>query len=270
MQKWAMVNKSSLVFPSVLRGWGTGAEEVFDGGNVLGAVYATGVESGGEDADFEAEVEGAELFEVFGEFPRSGGALDEGEKSMGAVGVDANVAPRGLGGERPRGGVGNGGTGEVASLAGGKEEDFDDVGVKPIVLVRDGMGERGDVPWGLKSEVNEVIDFMGVDERFVTLDVDPEVGVKLTGDFGDAVGAGAVGWGGEEDLGTEGSGDLGDAIVVGGDDDGGLVSVLGDGFPDPLDHRFAEDWGKRFSRKACGGVAGGNDDEGLGIFHGKR
>ncbi len=83
------------------------------------------------------------------------------------------------------------------------------------------------------------------------------------GDFGDAVGAGLVVGAGEDCFGAETLGGFQDAVVFGGYDDLDFLLGLADAFNHVLNHRLTGDFGEGFAREADGGVAGGNDDQGL-------
>ncbi len=78
-----------------------------------------------------------------------------------------------------------------------------------------------------------------LDERFVALQVDDEVGVEAAGDLGDAVGAAGVVAAGHLDAAAEALDGGDDARVVGGDDDRIDAAGLAGAFVDVLDEVLA-------------------------------
>ena len=104
-------------------------------------------------------------------------------------------------------------------------------------------------------------DVFGLEEGFVALDVDVDVGGDELGDGVKAVGAaGEVGRGeleGEVVLAAE----VGDFFGVGGDEDVAELRAVFCGFVDPGEHGFAGDDAEDLAREARRGEACGDDAE---------
>ena len=128
----------------------------------------------------------------------------------------------------------------------------------------DRRGQRGHVGVGV-GRAARISRFEGrrLDERFVALEVDDDVGVEAAGDLGDAVGAAGVVAARHLDAAAEAVDGGDDARVVGGDDDGIDAAGLAGAFVDVLDEVLAGLAEQRLAGQAGGGVAGGDDDGGF-------
>ena len=71
----------------------------------------------------------------------------------------------------------------------------------------------------LNQQVEQQIEVARVDERFVALEIDDQVGVELAGNLGDAVGAAGMIAARADDVAAEALDGRDDARIVGGDDD---------------------------------------------------
>ena len=101
----------------------------------------------------------------------------------------------------------------------------------------------------------------GLEEGFVALDVDVDVGGDLAGDGFDSIGAaGEVGRGDEAGP-AVGLAQVGDFGGVGGDDDLVKAGAASGGVVDPGEHGFAGDFAEDFPGETGGGEAGGDDAE---------
>ena len=110
----------------------------------------------------------------------------------------------------------------------------------------------------------------GVDQGFVALDVDIDVGRDMGGDFGDAVGASPVVGAGQNGFGPEGFDGGLDAVVFGGDEDARGQPGLTDALNDVLNHGLVSDGRERLTGKAVGSIARGDyyqDRRLVGIWH---
>src|SRR5271154_3127970 len=115
---------------------------------------------------------------------------------------------------------GDGGAREIEGLAVEVLDDFDDVGIHYFAGEGDGGTGRGELDGIVVGHGGrDGVDGAGVNERLVTLQVDIDVRGNVGGDFGDAVGSGAVVWSGQNGLGPEGFDGGFDAGIFGGDDD---------------------------------------------------
>jgi hypothetical protein len=164
-------------------------KEGFDAVKVFFGVDADGVEVGEFDVDVDFVFEEAELFEAFGVFESAVGEGGEAVEGCFAVGVEAYVLPV------FRGGVvfgiaveGDGGAGEVEGAAVGGGDDFDGVWVVDVFGGAEDF-EGGDLDLRLGEGAEEGGEVFGLEEGFVTLDVDVDVGGEMLGDGVDAVGA---------------------------------------------------------------------------------
>lgn len=229
-------------------------------------VYADGVELGGSDVDAKAVLEEAELFEALGLFE---GAVGQGwellERGV-AICVEADVLPVGgwRGGDAVASAlvavVGDGGAGEVegAAVVGG--DDFYGVGVGDVLRGAKDF-EGGYVDSRLAEGLEQGGDVFGLEEGFVALDVDVEVGGVELGDGVEAVGAGGqVGRGHLEGPIVPGA-KFGDFFRVCSDENAVELRACAGGFVDPGEHGASGDAAEDFAGEAGGGQAGRDDSE---------
>ncbi len=228
-----------------------GAEDLFDDEEVGFGVYADGVGFDGFDVDVDAVFEPAELFETLDDFQLAGGQGRELLQGGAAVGVEADVLPvAGV-----AGGVAvkwNGGAGEVKRATIGGGDDFDGVGVVDV-LRRAGGFDGGDLDvFALEGE-QQGGDVGGLQEGFVALDVDVDVGGEVLRDGVEAVGAGLeIGRGEAEGPGFGGA-EGGDFIGVGGDDDLVELRTGAGGIDYPSEEGAAGELAQDFAGEAGGG-----------------
>jgi len=232
-------------------------DEVRDAFEILGRVDAEGFILSFEDADAEAVFEGAELFEGFSAFERANRERRIAEQEGAAVDVETDVFEVGFVDAAI---VRDGAAGEVNGVTGEGGDDLDDVGVGDFAgdgdaALKGGHQEGGVVEEGLSGGV----DSGGVNQGFVPLNVDDDVGGGVRGGFGDAVGAGEVVGTGHDDFGAEGEGGIEDALVVGGDEEAGEGFGLGGALEDVLEDGFVFEGDEGFAGEAAGGEAGRND-----------
>jgi hypothetical protein len=249
------------------------AEEGLYALEIFFGIDSDGVEFGGLDVDGDVVFEEAELFEAFDLFEEAwweGGEAFEGGL---AVGVEADVLPV-VWGVSSAGSfvmgpsiaglsitvVGNGGAGEVEGAAIGGGDYFYGVGVGDVFRGAEDF-ERGDfdvVPGEGSEEGGEML---RLEEGFVALDVDVDVGVVVAGDGVDTVGAAGEVGRGELDGPLIAVAELGDLVGVGGDEDAVELGAGAGGLVDPGEHGASGDGAEDFAGEPGGGEAGGNDAE---------
>jgi hypothetical protein len=159
------------------------------------------------------------------------------------------------------------GAGEIEGAAVDGGDDFYSVGVGDIFRSTTNF-ERGYVDVCLRERAYKGDDVFGSEQRFVTLNIDVDIGVVELRDGVKAVGsAGEIGRG-EFDRDVETMAEGGDFFGVGSDED--LVE-LGAGLgrlDDPGEERLAGDFAEELTGKAGGGEAGRNDaEDAVGIRH---
>ena len=132
---------------------------------------------------------------------------------------------------------GDGRAGEIESVFVKIEDRFYDVGIEDIGWGFYGGGHAGDRGGSIFEECADGgVDDFGFEKGFVALDVDENLAIGVSGDFGYALGAGAMLGAGHAGFATESFDGFDDAGVVGGDDDaGGELGKFG-AFVDALDH----------------------------------
>lgn len=218
--------------------YGLFLEEFLDFGYVVGDVDAYGVVVNFGYANFIAIFEPAELFELLDFFERSLGERGVFEEGVALEDVEAEVLEMadfyfGGGVAEP----GDGSAGEVQGVFVKVEDGFHDVGIHDVGGRFYGRGYGGDGGGRIFENGGDGgVDDFGIEERFVALDVDEDLAIDMSGDFGYAFGAGAVLGAGHAGFAAEGFDGLDDAVVVGGDDDAsGEFGKLG-AFIDALDH----------------------------------
>jgi hypothetical protein len=244
-------------------------EEFFDFGYVVGDVHAYGVVVYFGDADFPAIFEPAELLELLDFFE---GALRESgvfEKGVALEDVQAQmleVADFHFGGGIAE--PGDGSAGEVQRVFVEVEDGFYDVGIHDVGWSFYGGGDAGDRGGCVfKKGANSGVDDFGVEERFVTLDIHENLAIGVSGNFRNALGAGAVLGAGHAGFAAESFDGLNDAVVIGGDDDaGGELGEFG-AFIDALDHGGTSQRYQGFTGQAGGTVASWNYDDDVGWTH---
>lgn len=244
------------------------AQEGLYSRNVGLGVDAYGVEINGFDVQGEAVFEQAQLLEAFGLFQRTGFEGSEAQEGRAAVGVEAQVLPVGgftvgeVAGEIGVPIVGDGGPAEVERAAVGGVDDLYGVGVGDVFGCADGF-DGGAFDLGTAGEgAEERVNVLGLQERFVSLDVDVDVCLALEGDGAHAVGAaGQIGVGHLTEPAVDFA-EVGDLLAVGGDDDSVELRAAEGSLNDPLQHGATEEWAQHFTGQAGGGEAGGNDSEG--------
>ena len=159
-----------------LFGWvGGGGGRGFGEGEMLGEIDAEDFVLGFVDADAEAVVEEAELFELLGVLAFAGRQLGNFAKGCGCEGVEADVFVESFVG---------GGVAVVRDLAAGEIEgvsfvvadDFGDLGIGGVVGIGDFLFEGPEVAVVIGG-LEEVADHLLVDERLIALPVHPDVGI---------------------------------------------------------------------------------------------
>ena len=196
-------------------------EEFFDAGDVLRNVDADGVVFDFGYADFPAIFEPAELFELLDAFEfalgqrgifEEGVALKDVEAEMFQV-ADLDFASAVA---DPR----NRGAGKIDTVVVEVEDGLDYIRVHDVGGSFDGSGHCGDCDGRLfEKGTDGSVDGYGIEERFVALDVDEDVALFVGGDFGDALGAGAMVGAGHAGVAAEAFDGFYDAFIVGGDND---------------------------------------------------
>lgn len=189
------------------------------------------------DADFEAVVEECELFEVFGALKRGRDKVRDLIERFGSVSVDADVFEVGLICGEVSLVVRNGCAGKVEGVAIFIGHDFGDMRRDDLIGVGDLFFQGPDVGVFFVCSLEQVFDDARVDERFVGLPVDEDVGVdepcrlKLCQPHG----AGGAVDRGHVIFSAERFDDGGGFWGVDGKGDRIKVGDLGGSFPDSLD-----------------------------------
>lgn len=233
-------------------------EKGFDFVEVLFCVYAYGVCGGFGYVDVDVVFEQAELLEAFDLFERRGWERGEALESGAAVGVEAKVLPAGCAEHVTV--VRDGGAGEVERVAVWGGDYFDYVGVGEAG-VRAADFERGYGDFGAGEGVEQGFDVAGLEEWFVGLDVDVDVGRDLASYGKEAVAAaGEIGRGHQAAPVARGT-ELGDLFGVGRDDDFVELRAAEGGFNNPGQERLAAEIAEDLARQARGGEARGDDSE---------
>lgn len=244
---------------------GASAKKFFDARDVLGHVHFDAfVGFDFADSDAIAVFHPTELFELFDAFELAGRKRGEFEKSVTAKCVQTDVfevaggdAFAGIANPRNRRAR------EIESVAVEVGNDFDDVGIHDVFGRSDRDAKRGNVSvaFGGEERIDSSIDHFVANKREIALDVHVNVCGHVDGDFGDAVGAGAM-LGASHDDGTlKGLDGVADAGVVGGDNNAGGAAALLSTFENVLDHGASGDGRKRLSGKARRRVASRNNDD---------
>ena len=225
-------------------------EAGFGEGEVLGEIDAEDFVLGFVDADAEAVVEEAELFELLGILAFARGQLGNFAEGGGGEGVEADVFVECFGG---------GGVAVVRDLAAGEVEgvsfvvadNLRDLGIGGVVGIGDFLFESPQVAVVI-GRLEEVADHLFVDEGFIALPIDPNVGVdevffeKLDEAFG-AVGAA---FGGHDRSAAEGLDELRGFLGVDGEDDFVEEGNFARGVPDPFEKGLIVEHGEHFAGEA--------------------
>jgi len=211
--------------------------------------------------DVDVVFEQAELFEAFDLFEICRWERGEPLEGGAAVGVEAEMLP--AGGSVAVAVVRDGGAGEVEGAAVWCGDDFDYVGVGEAVI-RAADFEGGNSDLGASERVEQGFDVAGLEEGFVGLDVDVDVGGDLASYGEEAVAAtGEIGRGHQATPVARGT-ELGDLFGVGCDDDlVGLAKFRAaeGGFNNPGKERLAAESAEHLAGEARGGETRGNDSE---------
>jgi len=213
-------------------------EEFFDFGDVFGDVHAYGVVVYFGDADLPAVFQPTKLLELLDFFERAlgkGGVFEQGVALEDVQAQMLEVADFHFGGGIAE--PGDGSAGEVEGVFIEVEDSFYDVGIHDVGWSFYGGGDAGDRGGSVfKQGADGGIDDFGIEERFVTLNVDENLAIGVSGNFRNAFGAGTVLGAGHAGFAAESFDGLDDAVVIGGDDDaGGELGKFG-AFEDALDH----------------------------------
>ena len=181
-------------------------------------------------------------------------------EEIDAVSVDAEVTISGKGWGRVAA-EGDGGAGEVEGVTKSVEDELDDVGIgderRVIERAAGGDHREGRIVTELAGEG---VDEFGIEERFVTLDINDVGGrIALCGGFGNSVGAGGVIGAGANGAGANGLAEVGDAVVVCGDDEFVEFLTEGGALEDVLEERFSKQGMEGLSGEAGRGPAGRDD-----------
>jgi len=231
-------------------------EEFLDAGYVFGDVDADGIVLDFGDADLPAIFEPAKLFELFNflEF-----ALRQSwifEQGIPLKDVETKVFPVFhmdllLSLADP----GNRSAGKIKAVAFEVENRFDDIGIHNVARMANGCGDCGDLSGRFFQECGDGdIDRGWIDERFVSLNVDEDVALLVSGDFGDAFGAGAVVGAGHACFAAETADGVDNPLVIRRYHDAVDGLRLFGAFVNALDHGLAGQRDEWLTGKASGGV----------------
>ena len=239
------------------------SEEFLCSRKVVGRVDADGFDIGEADADAIAVLQPTELFEALGLFERRGRQLRDFAKDLAAVGVEADVLQEGEFFE-PVAAVdaaheGNDAAREIECETVVVEHDFRRIFVFDGFHRGERLAERGDLRRRVVELAAKFLDLRGLDEGFVALHVDDDVGLRADGRDGflNAVGAAAMVRGSHHGASAEAFHFTENPLVVGSDknffDDLGNLSV------NALNHGFSAEQGQWLAGEARRGVAGRDD-----------
>lgn len=217
---------------------------------MLGEVDAEDVVLGFVNADAEAVVEKAELFELLGPLAFTGGQLGNFSEGGGSEGVEADVFVECFG---------RGGVAVVRDLAAGEIEgvsfviadDFGDLGIGGVVGVGDFLFEGPEVAVVIGG-LEEVADHLLVDEGFVALPIDPNVSVDeiFFEKLDEALSAVGTALGGHDGSAAEGLDEVCGFMGVDGEYDFVKEGNFARGVPDPLEQGFVFEHRKHLAGEA--------------------
>ncbi len=224
-------------------------EAGFGEGEVLGEVDAEDFVLGFVDADAEAVVEETELFELLGVLAFAGGQLGNFAEGGGREGVEADVLVECFGG---------GGVAVVRDLAAGEVEgvsfvvadNLRDLGIGGVVGIGDFLFEGPEVAVVIGG-LEEVADHLLVDEGFIALPIDPNVGVDeiFFVKLDEALGAIGAAFGGHDRSAAKGLDEICGFVGVDGKDDFVEEGNFARGIPDPLEQGLIVEHGEHFAGK---------------------
>jgi hypothetical protein len=221
------------------------------------------------DSDFPAIFEPAELLELLDFLKgalRKSGVFEKGVtlKNVKAEVFEVADFHFGSGIAEP----GDGGAGEVQGVFVEIEDRFYDIGIQDVGGGFYRGGDAGDGSGSVfEKGTDGGIDDFGIEERFVALDIDKNLAIGVSSDFGYALGASAVVRAGHASFAAEGFDRFDDAVVIGGDyDPGGKLRKFGP-FVNALDHRSTSQRYQGFTGEAGGTVASWNYDYDVGWTH---
>ena len=115
--------------------------------------------------------------------------------------------------------------------------------------------------WRTPQGVHGGVDGERVDQGFVPLEIDDDLGIQALGRLGHPIRAGPGIRRRHEDGTTETLDYLEDALVVRGDDDPIEIQRTSRPIEDVLNEGTAGDIGERLPRQPCGSVSGGEDTD---------
>jgi hypothetical protein len=225
---------------------------------VFFGVDADGVEVGGLDVDGDAVFEEAELLEAFGVFERAVRQGGEALEGGFAIGVETDVLPVLRCGAVAV--VWDGGAREVEGVAIGGGDDFYGVGVGDVFGGAENF-EGGDLGVRVPEGAKQGGEVLRLEEGFVALDVDVDVGVDVARYGVDAVGAAGEVGRGELDGPVVAVAEVGDFVGVGGDEDAVELRAGGGSLEDPGEHGAAGDGAEDLAGETRGGQASRNNAE---------
>lgn len=238
------------------------AEDELRGGKILLSVDADCVDGGGLYVDRDAVLKETELFELLGVLKCAHGQAGVSGEGGSPVGIEADVLP--VRRVNPAAiclaVVGDGCAREVERTTIDSGDHFDHI------WVGDGSGgagdpEGGDIDVRVLEGSKEGRDMLRLDEGFVALDINVDIGWNLLGDGLNTIGSAGKAGGGHLEGPAAVSTKIGDLLGVGGDDGGGEAWATKGGFVDPGEHGLPGDGSKNFSGKAGGGEACGDNAE---------
>ena len=146
------------------------------------------------DLNGNAASQNSQLFQFFQLFQRSRAHLRQLCQEIAPVGIKAKMLQK----ARRIGGkvgfsitnMGDRAAAEAARSPIGIADHFYAVGVLPLVRGTKGDSKRRHVRSGvLNKQFGEQIERLGFDGRFIALQIDDKIGVELSGDLGDTIGA---------------------------------------------------------------------------------
>lgn len=242
------------------------AKKLFYSLDVGGNVHADGVVGGLDDTNAKAVLEPTKLLELLDWFELTGRECRVLDQGVVAKGVKTKMFPMGHG--NASGSVANpwdGSTGEVECIAIEIEHDLDDIGIHDVVGFDNFDARSGDLDRRVFAHGgDDRVDCLRRNERFIALNVDVNVRGNMRGDFGDAIGAGAVIGARHDGFASESFDGGADAVVVSGDDNARDRLRKADAFDNVLNHREPGNWCKRLARKAHRGVTRGDYGQNCG------
>ena len=236
---------------------------------VFGRVDADGLDIGQSDLDLVAVLQPAQLLQALRQFERRLGQTRDLAQHVGTVGIEADVLEEGVG-RQPLAPIlapdeGDGRPGEVEGEAVVVEDDLGGVGIIYRIDGLEALAEGGDLRGWVVEGLHHRTQLRGLDEGFVALNIDDDVGrsADQVEGLADAVGAALVVGSRHDGLAAKRGDGIVDALVVGGDihavEDRSYLLI------DALDDGLAAQDGERLAREARRGEARGDDGY---ILHG--